>query len=262
MPTNSKEASSAQALTDAYLDSIGLGKRSVTEYGSGHPGRQTASPAPIAASQQPQQQEQHPQQQQPQQTGYAPQNQMSPQQTGYYQQQPQNNGPRAPPAPIPLNQQLLNPLIPTQTGMTGFIPTRNQQSPMPMMPQHTSFQQPMQQPMQTGYPGQSPFGNQFAVQQQPQQQMMQQPQYGGMMQSQPTGYPLCEYRLSRSLYFCLADAPLAQTKRSKCRSFQISNDIHIDSILFKVPSVSFAVIDIAPSIEEPFEPVRLIFLSS
>lgn len=205
MPTSSKEASSAQALTDAYLDSIGLGKRSVTEYGSGHPGRQTASPAPPAPA--PPQQQQ-PQQQQPQQTGYVPQNQMSPQQTGYYQQQQSTNGPRAPPAPIPLNQQLLNPLIPTQTGMTGFIPTRNQQSPMPMMPQHTSFIQPQQtsyqqqpqQPMQTGFPGQSPFGNQFAVQQQPQQPMMQQqPQYGGMMQSQPTGYPICEFALVGSL---------------------------------------------------------------
>lgn len=186
MPSSSKESSSAQALTDAYLDSIGLGKRQVTEYGSGQPARQTASPAPAPAPA-----PQQPQQQHPQQTGYAPQSQVSPQQTGYYQQQ--SNGPRPPPAPIPLNQQLLNPLIPTQTGMTGFIPTRNQQSPMPMMPQQTSYQpQPQpQQPMQTGFPGQSPFGNQFAVSSPA--PMMQHSQYGGMMQAQPTGYPLSQF---------------------------------------------------------------------
>jgi hypothetical protein len=188
MPSSSKEASSAQALTDAYLDSIGLGKRSVTDYGSGPTSRQQAS-SPALAPQQQQQQQQQPQQQQqqqqqmqqPQPTGYG----MSPQPTGYYQQ-PQN-GPRPPPAPIPLNQQLLNPLIPTQTGMTGFIPTRNQQSPMPMMPQHTSYHPQPQQAMNTGFPGQSPFGNQFAVSP---SAPMQQQHFGGMMQPQATGYPM------------------------------------------------------------------------
>ncbi|KAF8627174.1 hypothetical protein AX15_004492 [Amanita polypyramis BW_CC] len=39
--------------------------------------------------------------------------------------QPQShNGPRGPYAPVPANQSLLQPLIPTQTGFGGFIPTR------------------------------------------------------------------------------------------------------------------------------------------
>lgn len=34
------------------------------------------------------------------------------------------NGPRGPFAPVPVNQSLLQPLIPTQTGFSGFVPTR------------------------------------------------------------------------------------------------------------------------------------------
>ncbi|KAG7096990.1 hypothetical protein E1B28_004385 [Marasmius oreades] len=34
------------------------------------------------------------------------------------------NGPRGPFAPVPANQQLLQPLVPTQTGFAGFVPTR------------------------------------------------------------------------------------------------------------------------------------------
>merc|ERR1711939_277419 len=100
MPTSSNQASNAQALTDAYLESIGLGKRPP----SAQTNRQTASPAPQAQQQQQQQQQQQPQ------TQYA---NVQPQQTGYHSPSPVNNGPRAPPTPIPLNQQLLNPLIPT-----------------------------------------------------------------------------------------------------------------------------------------------------
>ena len=84
------------------------------------------------------------------------------------------NGPRGPVAPIPQNQGLLNPLIPTQTGLSQFVPTRQGLSPsatgMGMQPQQTGFmpqQMQMQQPMyaqQTGYPMQ---------QQQPQFQGMQ-----------------------------------------------------------------------------------------
>jgi len=36
----------------------------------------------------------------------------------------QNNGPRGPFAPVPGNQGLLNPLVPTTTGFNSFVPTR------------------------------------------------------------------------------------------------------------------------------------------
>ena len=211
MPTNSKEASNAQALTDAYLESMGLGKNSRPASAPVH--RQAAaSPVP------------------PNQSMYSQNgdpNQLSAQQTGYYGASSGNVGPRAPPAPIPVNQQLLNPLIPTNTGMIGFVPTRNQGSPMPMMAQQTGFQQSMQtgyqqaqptgyqpphpsvyqqvqqpsfQPQQTGYQPQptgfqqpQPTGFQQPL---PQPIPMQQPPYGGgigFQQPQPTGYPMSNY---------------------------------------------------------------------
>lgn len=58
------------------------------------------------------------------------------------------NGPRGPFAPVPANQALLQPLIPTQTGFTGMIPTRapssvspfsNNISPSFLNPQPTGF---------------------------------------------------------------------------------------------------------------------------
>ena len=57
------------------------------------------------------------------------------------------NGPRGPFAPVPANQGLLQPLIPTQTGFSGFIPTKpvsspfsNSLSPPPFLSQQpTSF---------------------------------------------------------------------------------------------------------------------------
>lgn len=74
------------------------------------------------------------------------------QQTGMYQQQPQQlqqNGPRGPFAPVPANQGLLQPLIPTTTGFNGFMPTRASttspfQSQQPQQPQMSQFnpQQP------------------------------------------------------------------------------------------------------------------------
>ncbi|KAF8529197.1 hypothetical protein BU17DRAFT_36962 [Hysterangium stoloniferum] len=51
------------------------------------------------------------------------------QQTGLYQ----TNGPRGPLAPVPSNQGLLNPLIPTTTGFNQFVPTRPASNP-PMQP--------------------------------------------------------------------------------------------------------------------------------
>jgi hypothetical protein len=85
------------------------------------------------------------------------------------QQQPGYNGPRGPFAPVPANQSLLQPLIPTQTGFNSFIPTRpgaQTISPFanpPMQPSFLSAQPtgfPGAQPMQsqpTGFPGQQPL---------------------------------------------------------------------------------------------------------
>ncbi|KAJ7179165.1 hypothetical protein C8R46DRAFT_1072719 [Mycena filopes] len=111
------------------------------------------------------------------------------------QPQPAYNGPRGPFAPVPANQSLLQPLIPTQTGFNNFIPTRPGASISPfanppMQPQQPSFLSaqptgfPSMQPQQTGFPGQqpmsyqptgSPFGN-FNNNQ------------NGFVQSNPTGF--------------------------------------------------------------------------
>ena len=54
------------------------------------------------------------------------------------------NGPRGPFAPVPANQGLLQPLIPTQTGFTGFVPTKPVSSPFlnSLSPPPFSSQQP------------------------------------------------------------------------------------------------------------------------
>lgn len=54
------------------------------------------------------------------------------------------NGPRGPFAPVPANQGLLQPLIPTQTGFSGFIPTKPVSSPFsnPLSPPPFLSQQP------------------------------------------------------------------------------------------------------------------------
>lgn len=104
------------------------------------------------------------------------------QQTGLLTPQ---NGPRGPYAPVPSNQSLLQPLIPTTTGFNNFVPTRpgnagqSPQSfmppqvtgfpnnPQPMMSQPTGFTPTMpMMPQQTGMPagnfgnfGVSPFQN-------------------------------------------------------------------------------------------------------
>lgn len=99
------------------------------------------------------------------------------------QQQPQiqhpYNGPRGPFAPVPANQGLLQPLIPTQTGFNNFIPTRatNNPSPAPPLPfqnQQNQFNPPssFMAPQPTGMPGSMGM----AQQQQP-------------MMAQPTGMP-------------------------------------------------------------------------
>ncbi|KAI1789509.1 hypothetical protein LXA43DRAFT_576611 [Ganoderma leucocontextum] len=79
------------------------------------------------------------------------------------------NGPRGPYAPVPANQVLLQPLVPTTTGFNGFVPTRTgtspstfQSGPSPqplMLPQQTGFQ-PSMLPQQTGFQPQLPMMSQ------------------------------------------------------------------------------------------------------
>ncbi|KAJ4482744.1 hypothetical protein C8R41DRAFT_922118 [Lentinula lateritia] len=85
------------------------------------------------------------------------------QQTGIY-----GPGPRGPYAPVPSNQNLLQPLVPTQTGFNGFVPTRannvNLSQPSFLQSQPTGF--PTTQPMisypngfpMTAQPTGMPFG--------------------------------------------------------------------------------------------------------
>ncbi|ORY24778.1 hypothetical protein BCR39DRAFT_545879 [Naematelia encephala] len=80
-----------------------------------------------------------------------PMGQMLSQQTGYAPQQ--QNGPRGPPAPVPSNEALLNPLQPARTGFVPTHPNPQAQQQQGMMPQQTGFM-PQQQPMvmqPTGY---------------------------------------------------------------------------------------------------------------
>jgi actin cytoskeleton-regulatory complex protein SLA1 len=90
----------------------------------------------------------------PQQTGFTPQPNPSllPQQTGFT---PSTIGPRGPFAPVPANQSLLQPLVPTTTGFNGFVPTRPMSTPAApgfqpsfLSSQPTGFAgQPQQQPL-------------------------------------------------------------------------------------------------------------------
>lgn len=84
----------------------------------------------------------------------------NPQLNGSPQPSPQPyNGPRGPFAPVPANQTLLQPLIPTQTGFNSFIPARPGPavSPFHGQPSQSSFlpQQP------TGIPMSQPTGISF-----------------------------------------------------------------------------------------------------
>ncbi|KAI0296116.1 hypothetical protein B0F90DRAFT_1116027 [Multifurca ochricompacta] len=68
---------------------------------------------------------------------------------------PAPGGPRGPFAPVPANQGLLAPLVPTTTGFPGFLPTRPvaaSPSPSFLGPQMTGYQQQQQQqPQPTGF---------------------------------------------------------------------------------------------------------------
>nr|GAT54095.1 predicted protein [Mycena chlorophos] len=76
-------------------------------------------------------------------------------------------GPRGPYAPVPANQTLLQPLIPTTTGFNSFVPTRAGPPPVPtfgstlqpspfLSSQPTGFPGSMQ-PQPTGFPAQQPL---------------------------------------------------------------------------------------------------------
>ena len=104
------------------------------------------------------------------------------------QQQQQQPGPLA---PVPANQGLLNPLIPTSTGFSGFVPTRqslnNQQTGM--MPQQTGMMGNMGMMSQpTGY------GSGMGM-------MPQQTGYMGGMGQQQQGYQNMQPRKFSSLPF-------------------------------------------------------------
>ena len=68
------------------------------------------------------------------------------------------NGPRGPFAPVPANQQLLQPLVPTQTGFSGFVPTRASSTPAFLTSQQTGMPAMISQP--TGVPGSQPLMSQ------------------------------------------------------------------------------------------------------
>ena len=63
---------------------------------------------------------------------------------------PAQSGPRGPFAPVPANQGLLAPLVPTSTGFSGFVPTRPATSPSFLGSQPTGFQ-PSLAPQPTGF---------------------------------------------------------------------------------------------------------------
>ncbi|KAH7930078.1 hypothetical protein BV22DRAFT_1191549 [Leucogyrophana mollusca] len=95
------------------------------------------------------------------------------QQTGFLPP-PQQSGPRGPFAPVPSNQSLLQPLVPTTTGFNSFVPTRPNNAPSPFQMQPSFLQS---QP--TGFSG-------------PSQPLLSQPtgfQPSGPLLSQPTGLP-------------------------------------------------------------------------
>ncbi|KAH6914937.1 hypothetical protein BKA70DRAFT_559793 [Coprinopsis sp. MPI-PUGE-AT-0042] len=117
------------------------------------------------------------------------------------------NGPRGPYAPVPANQGLLQPLIPTQTGFNSFVPTRAptfNQTPSPA-PQMNNFQQPMGHSMSpppmmstpTGMPmngmnggGLMPMHTGMPMNNMGNGMGMGMGMNGGGLMSQPTGFPM------------------------------------------------------------------------
>ncbi|KAJ7638784.1 hypothetical protein FB45DRAFT_411916 [Roridomyces roridus] len=92
------------------------------------------------------------------------------------QLQPGYNGPRGPFAPVPANQSLLQPLIPTQTGFNSFIPTRPGPATSPFANPPSMNQSPFANPPSMN---QSPFAN-------------PPPMQPSFLSAQPTGYPAAQ----------------------------------------------------------------------
>ncbi|KAJ7095351.1 hypothetical protein B0H15DRAFT_829165 [Mycena belliarum] len=125
-----------------------------------------------------------------QRTGILPQPSPQPQSQQSY------NGPRGPFAPVPSNQSLLQPLIPTQTGFNSFIPTRPGAVTSPFA--NPSMQPSFLSAQPTGYPGAQPLQSQmtgFPGQQQPMSFQPTGSPFGGFtgnsngfVQSNPTGF--------------------------------------------------------------------------
>ncbi|KAH9000105.1 hypothetical protein EDB92DRAFT_1829327 [Lactarius akahatsu] len=104
------------------------------------------------------------------------------------------SGARGPFAPVPANQGLLAPLVPTTTGFTGFVPTRPATSPSFLGTQPTGFQ-PSLAPQPTGFqPSLAPQPTGFQSNLAPQQTGFQPnlaPQQTGFQPNlapQPTGF--------------------------------------------------------------------------
>jgi hypothetical protein len=108
------------------------------------------------------------------------------QQTGAFAQHqspaPTGNTQGAPLAPVPANQGLLNPLVPTQTGFTGFVPTRAS----PAL--QTGMQQNQMMPQATGYNMNMGHSNGMGLGMMPQQTGYSQygQQQGGFQGMQPS----------------------------------------------------------------------------
>lgn len=162
--TNSKSTPEAPkpSLTDEIFEKImNHGKQSGPA-----PSQSVPAPAPMAAPMPP----------------------VAPQATGF-----NPDGPRGPLAPVASNAPLLNPLVPLNSGMNGFIPTR----PNSLQPQPTGFNAPNSQMVSSvGFnttpmimqPTGMGMGTQAGLQNiQSQPTGIMQPPTFGMMQSQPTG---------------------------------------------------------------------------
>ncbi|CAE7122972.1 unnamed protein product [Rhizoctonia solani] len=95
-------------------------------------------------------------------------------------------GPRGPPAPVPINQSLLAPLVPTNSGFNSFVPTRPGSTPSfgGLQSQPTGFQPSQPSFLQSQPTGFQPSQPSF-LQSQPTGFQPSQPSF---LQSQPTGF--------------------------------------------------------------------------
>ena len=106
----------------------------------------------------------------------APMGQLQVQQTGMIS--PPQNAPRGPFAPVPANQVLLQPLVPTTTGFSSFVPTRPQSTPSTFPQQSFQPQPSFLSAQPTGFGGPMPT-----------QPLLSQPTgFAQPLMSQPTGF--------------------------------------------------------------------------